>query len=65
MVNYTMKRNCKGCRALTEGFKGNLFCGLGYKVEQITFNVSYSIGAKPLEECPKPKTYNEYLNLKS
>ena len=59
-----MKRNCNGCRASTRGYYGNYDCNLNYKVESI-FNPQYNIytHGKPLEECPKPKTYDAYLDL--
>jgi len=55
-----MKRNCNGCRALD----GSI-CSLGKKT---TFTVKEIQGVrlktyKPLEECPKPKTYSELLSL--
>lgn len=54
-----MKRTCDGCRA-----NNGSSCLLGYKTEgRFGFNGSYNI-IKPLEECPKPKTYNELLTLK-
>lgn len=59
-----MKRKCEGCKALEEGNEGQFKCGLGFKIEQIIVNYAYSVGAKPLEKCPKPRTYSEYLNLK-
>lgn len=47
-----MKRSCKGCKALSEtgiiGYK----CELGYKTDSFM---------KPLEECPKPRTYAQYI----
>jgi len=58
-----MKRNCNGCRALDQNNSG-YYCSLGYKVEQVYFESIYSMGSKPLEECPKPKTYDKYLELK-
>jgi len=56
-----MKKNCNGCRALN----GSI-CSLGKKK---TFTLKYIQGIpvktyKPLEECPKPKTYSELLALK-
>lgn len=49
-----MKRTCRGCRALREVGVINWDCELGYKVDYF---------GKPLEECPKPKTYDEYIPL--
>lgn len=59
-----MKRTCNGCRALDQD-PG--FCYLGYKIERIYKKVECAgIIDKieewcPMEECPKPRTYNEYL----
>jgi hypothetical protein len=57
-----MKKNCNGCRASSTGFYGQYKCDLNYKMESI-FNdkcLMYTHG-KPLEECPKPKTYEDYF----
>lgn len=53
-----IKKNCFGCRALNLNT-----CKLNYKI--ITYDIGYITGAglKPLEICPKPKTYNEFINL--
>jgi hypothetical protein len=56
-----MKRTCEGCRALNDKS-----CDLGYKTEWLTPPKEFSglfIGMKPVEECPKPKTYDKYLEL--
>jgi hypothetical protein len=58
-----MKRNCNGCRALDRN-NDYFTCDLGYKIEQLKVERVFNIGGKPLEECPKPKTYDEYLKLK-
>lgn len=55
-----MKRNCNGCRALNGSS-----CSLG---KRTTFTIKEIQGLrikiyKPLEECAKPKTYNELLTL--
>jgi hypothetical protein len=57
-----MKRNCNGCKASSRGFHGQYTCDLNYKVESM-FSDEYicHIGGKPLEECPKPKTYDQYM----
>jgi len=56
-----MKRTCNGCKALEE-----FGCSLGYE----TIEKSKSFKGfptiyirKPLEECPKPKTIREYMNI--
>ena len=59
-----MKRTCNGCRAL-EKSRNHYRCDLGYKIEQIMYEKVFSIGAKPKEDCPKPKTYDEYLALRN
>jgi hypothetical protein len=53
-----MKRKCDGCRALeTNG------CGLGYKTQATSVFDGLITKFKPLEECPKPKTYDKYCAL--
>lgn len=52
-----LKKNCNGCRAI-DGTK----CDIGYKTENIYYK-SILLGCKPIEPCPKPKTYKEYFNL--
>jgi hypothetical protein len=55
-----MKKSCDGCKAIGFG------CHLGKKVQTVyktTYNgyvISYQI---PAEECPKPKTNKEFLEL--
>ena len=54
-----MKKSCDDCRALS-GTK----CSLGYKNKLKLININGSIinkGLKPIEDCPKPKTYKELL----
>lgn len=47
-----MKRTCNRCKASREvGFYG-YECEFGYKTDMFL---------TPLEECPKPTTYEEYL----
>jgi hypothetical protein len=56
-----MKKTCYGCRALSLKT-----CNLGYKNETLLINfdgVLINKGLVPLEDCPKPKTYNELLDL--
>ena len=58
-----MKKNCNGCRA----FDRNGRCELGYKVQVLSKNTSvgYILERQiPLEECPKPKTYDELFRIK-
>jgi len=56
-----MKKTCNGCRAHGRGE-----CNLKYKTKIIDVPV-IAFGNRtfermvPLEECPKPKTYNEYF----
>lgn len=57
-----MKRSCNNCRALDIANE-HYFCAIGYKVNQVYIN-NLLIGAKPKEDCPKPKTYNDYLVYK-
>lgn len=54
-----MKRSCENCKAL------GLYpikCDLGYKI--IIKTLSFvEVSAKPLEQCPKPRTIKEYFRL--
>lgn len=47
-----MKQTCKGCRALQKTGVTYWECELGFKTNNC---------GKPLEECPKPKTYESYM----
>ena len=57
-----MKRTCKGCRALTEGFPLTS-CDLGFEIKyygdelHVLYKDRYYY---PVEECPKPKTWKKY-----
>lgn len=59
----TLKKTCNGCRAFSDNGSGGK-CDLGYKVgdKKVIYNC-ITIEYKPLEECPKPKTYDEYHKL--
>ena len=56
-----MKKSCNGCRAYGRSDS----CNLGYKTE-IHYILIPALGNPmlkrmvPLEQCPKPKTYNDY-----
>ena len=55
-----MKQNCNSCRALT-----HYGCDLGKKTEVTNYiGNGYVNERKPLEQCHKPTTYNQYLHLK-
>ncbi len=47
-----MKKSCYGCRA-SDIDKGCYECILGYSID--------IKNGKPEEQCPKPKTINEYI----
>ena len=56
-----MKKKCDGCRA----FGRSNSCDLGYKTKILYIPISAFGNRKlermvPLEQCPKPRTYNEY-----
>lgn len=53
---HSKKRTCKRCKA------GNSCCELGYKSEWTYYEEVplFSFG-QPLEPCPKPLTYSEFL----
>lgn len=54
-----MKKSCLGCSALNNSFK---HCFLGYKTA--TYDIlGVPSGVKPLEECPKPRTIKEFIEL--
>lgn len=56
-----MKRSCNGCRALDTYFKPE--CLLGFKIQGCKEIEGMVVSWKPLEECPKPKTFSEYIYL--
>jgi len=49
-----MKRTCKRRKAMREVGVVTYECEFGYKTNGF---------AKPLEECPKPTTYDEYIKV--
>ncbi len=63
-----MYRTCEGCKASvhTTIFDSTRFhCRLKYKCETATNGYGiYTHHGKPLEECPKPKTYAELNRLR-
>ena len=52
-----MKKNCLNCKSYDQSFQT---CTLGFKQEYVYVNelIRY---LKPLEECPKPKTYMQLV----
>lgn len=52
-----MKKSCLDCKALN-----NRVCSLGYKIETYDI-VNIPCGIRPLEDCPKPRTIKEFINL--
>ena len=54
-----MKKTCNGCRALVYGFQ-EMMCELKFETEPIYLD-GRVISYKPLEQCPKPKTYEDYF----
>ena len=55
-----MKRTCNGCKALIKDKPYYVRCSLGYKISGLNM-FDFTIPCKPLEECPKPRTFNELL----
>lgn len=53
-----MKQFCHGCRAYV---KNKMACDLGYKTT--TYGGQYVL--YPVEECPKPKTWKLFNELKA
>jgi hypothetical protein len=59
-----MKRTCYGCRALNTEFYYDT-CLLGYKNKVVfDYQSGVVIDYIPLEQCPKPKSNEEYVALK-
>lgn len=58
-----MKRTCEGCRALDTTFRTR--CDLGFEISASKQYYGLDVAWKPLEECPKPKTYNSYFYYQS
>jgi hypothetical protein len=56
-----MKRNCNECKALDTVFSPR--CNLGFKIQGAKEIYGLYVSWKPLEECPKPKTYADYCKL--
>lgn len=60
-----MKKTCNGCRA----YGNSNSCSLGYQTKVLYIPIP-AFGNRelermvPLEQCPKPRTYNEYLFLR-
>ena len=55
-----MKRTCNNCIALRQPELFHSFkCELGYEIEIYKLN-KVRLGCKPLEECPKPTTYQAF-----
>lgn len=55
-----MKKSCNECRALILDSHCEFDCEFGFKTEKI-FSYGRVVSMKPLEECPKPRTYDEYF----
>ncbi len=58
-----MKKTCNDCKALNTTFVPK--CDLGYRIEGVSKLWGVTISWKPLEKCPKPKTYKDMCRLKS
>ena len=57
-----MKRTCFGCRALDWNGE-QMRCDLGYKQSRKYIRESLRSEPIPAEQCPKPRTYEELLEL--
>lgn len=55
-----MKKTCRGCKAEVCIDK-RLRCEFGYFVSHVKVKGIY-MGIRPLEECPKPRTWDEYYH---
>lgn len=61
-----MKRNCNNCKALQKCVSGLGYeCKLRYKIAAKEEYDGIPLTYKPLEECPKPKTFYEYVEYLS
>lgn len=55
-----MKRTCEGCRAFEyDGVRSR--CNLQYDQDIQCSDSGWGYTIKPAEECPKPKTYDKYI----
>lgn len=54
-----MKKKCDGCKALQLEHAYDGKCLLGFKIGKRPIS-SYFYGYKPLEECPKPTTWDSF-----
>lgn len=60
-----MKRNCNGCKALIQSVDGiGCDCGLGYQIMSVSECYGLAVTYKPLEECPKPKSFLAFCGCK-
>lgn len=59
------KRTCDGCKAFLYGeFSGR--CELGYTIGKVRHRVVFGrdiFSYAPTQECPKPKTNKQYLEI--
>ncbi len=63
-MKILQKRTCGSCRALEVGEYGRGYCDLRYKIGYETKTL-YGTWYYPLEPCPKPLTYDGYLDARS
>ena len=63
MNPYRQKKNCKRCKAVLHNSNGHIECRLGYELSMFSFD-EHGLGSwgEPLEPCPKPLTYSDYLH---
>ncbi len=53
-----MKRTCDRCRALRCSQGSPFWCDFGYEIKLINHDI------RPQQDCPKPVTYKDYIELK-
>jgi len=56
-----MKKSCKNCTAL-HYHNRDYHCKLQHKLKSYKL-LDNTMGAYPLEECPKPLTYDAYFTI--
>lgn len=63
MNPYQQKKNCNRCKALLRSSGELVKCRLGYKLQMFSFDEhGFTAQGEPLEPCPKPLTYSDYLH---
>lgn len=63
MNPYSQKKNCNRCKAILRSDSEQVKCRLGYALNLFSLDEhGFSAWGEPLEPCPKPLTYSDYLH---